>query len=466
MIRVIRSRNKQSDTHFYLRNPIPKDKMGIDKVQDKPKEYKATPIILMFKYNKKLNLRLKYSTGENINPKLWDDKKERVKASVTVDYKNINEKLDQISKSAKAIVKDKPNICIVDFRNKLDDIIGKTYAVVTSNQDNICPTFLEWTESFITRESGKLDVSHLTIKKYKSEYNKIKRFIEKKLPDTLITFDDIDFKFISSYKNYLYEAPLNSSQNTVSKSFEVLGKFLKSASKDLYVNDSGVKVPVSTNLIHIDDEFGVGRIKTSKSILTFDQLLHLYQFDFSQYETLSRVRYLFLLMAFTGLRISDMLSFSRKSIIKEPDGKLTLKVFIKKGKERKEDTEVFIFVIPELKEIFEMYNYNIPNDITEQSMNKYIKDVCKVAGFDDIVQMKISAGGKTKTIEKPLYETITNHTARFSFITWAINEFGIRAEELQKITGQSLKVLLGYEKGNKKDNAKRVADTITKLRKL
>ncbi len=143
---------------------------------------------------------------------------------------------------------------------------------------------------------------------------------------------------------------------------------------------------------------------------------------------------------------------------------MVLRVFITKGKQKKKDTEIIIPVIQELKEIFEMYNYNIPNDISEPSMNKYIKEVCKAAGFTRLVQMKFSKGGKSMVETVPLYETITNHTARYSFITYAINEHNVSAEQLQKITGQSLKVLLAYEKGNKMSNAIKVADIINKNR--
>jgi integrase len=453
-MRIVRSRNKQAYPHFYLRDKNIASKPGRDNKS-------TTPILFYYTYNKKHRLRLKYSTGLFIQPKLWDESKERVKASVLVDHDEMNQRLDLISQSAKAIAKDNPNINIVRFRNELDDIIGKSYVEV---EDKETYDFFSWTKKFICEQSKRLDISPLTIKKYWAEYNKFKQFNEEERKDRLLFFDDIDLKLIGEYRTYLYSPPRNSSQNTVNKTLEVLAKFLKSATKETFINNNGEKVPVSTNKIYEDDEYRIKRVKTSKTILTFDQLLQLYHFDFSENKTLSHVRYLFLIMAFSGLRISDLMSLSKNSIIENADGTLMLHVFLKKGKEKKEDTEVYIPVIPELKEIFEIYNYNIPNKISQQKINMYVKEVCKLAGFNEMVEMKISTGGTTKTEFKPLYETISNHIARYSFITIAINEWGIKAEDLMKITGQTLKVLLGYEKGNKKKNAEKVGQIITQKR--
>jgi integrase len=446
-MKVIRKRNKQSLPHFYLRDKTSKNE---------------TPIVLYYKYNNKLERRLTYSSGLVINPKFWDFDKERAKASVLIDHIEINSKLDKIVNHVNNICKSSREIDIVEFRNILDDFVGRQY-FIENNQNgiiNVAPKFLTWVQYFINSESKKIEASHYTIKKYNSELNKLKDFIKKEYKKDDIPFDSIDLNFSRNYKQFLYKPPYENSQNTVSKSFEVLSTFLKKASKDTYINDEGFKIPVSTNIVFNDEDWVVSRINTSKSILTFEQLIHLYKYDFTNYNTLSRVRYLFLIMAFTALRISDLLTLSKDSIIKNPDGSLFLRVFVKKGRQRKKDTEIIIPVITELKEIFEMYNYNIPNDITEPSMNKYIKEVCKIAGFTEDVQMKSSKGGKPIIENLPLYTTITNHTARYSFITFAINDFGISAEQLAKITGQTLKVLLGYEKGNKKVNAQKVADLI------
>ena len=43
-----------------------------------------------------------------------------------------------------------------------------------------------------------------------------------------------------------------------------------------------------------------------------------------------------------------------------------------------------------------------------------------------------------------------------------MNDYGIRPQELQKITGQSLKVLLEYERGDATLNAVRVAGKIAR----
>lgn len=61
---------------------------------------------------------------------------------------------------------------------------------------------------------------------------------------------------------------------------------------------------------------------------------------------------------------------------------------------------------------------------------------------------------------KPILELITNHSARYSFITNALNENNLSVIEASKITGQSIKVLIEYERGDKVKKALEIAPKV------
>ena len=139
-------------------------------------------------------------------------------------------------------------------------------------------------------------------------------------------------------------------------------------------------------------------------------------------------------------------------------------MFTNKGDSQKKDNEVVIPCIPELKAILTKYNFNIPAGISNQKMNAYLKELGKLVGLNRQILDKSSVGGTIVETYKPIWVTLVNHTGRYSFVNIMINEFGIRAEDLCKITGQSLKILLHYERGNKLENARKVGGFISEQR--
>ncbi len=159
-MKVIRKRNKQSAPHFYLRHP---------------KSNAETPILLYYKFNKQLEKRLTYSTGQVINPKYWNENKERAKPSVVFDYKRMNLILDKIIAQANELVQDEQILNIVEFRNKLDDFMGRDYFIADNEtiQTLSPPTFVEWVNTFIINETSWVDSSIYTINKSKSELKKL-----------------------------------------------------------------------------------------------------------------------------------------------------------------------------------------------------------------------------------------------------------------------------------------------------
>ncbi|MFZ1703102.1 MAG: site-specific integrase [Saprospiraceae bacterium] len=405
-----------------------------------------------------MDSRLKYSIGEFVEPKYWNLKRERAKVTAAhPEYADLNNRLDDILGKVSEIKNKNPNIDIKSFKTKLDIELGRE----VDRPENGPPTFFEFIVSYINIEKGRVN-STLTWKKYHTIYNHLVQYcLDKNLNE--LNYEDIDISFLASFTDWCYSEPRNQSQNTVSKAFEVIKKFLKLSSKMYFEDEEGKKHPYHNNQIFLDDEFNVGRVDTSKHPLHFDEIMQLYNYDLSQNQRLDRIRDLFLVSCLSGLRFSDFSRLQPQHIF-EDDGQLYIRMFTKKGDSQKKDNEVVIHCIPELKAILTKYNFNIPAGISNQKMNAYLKELGKLVGLNRQILDKSSVGGSIVETNKPIWETIVNHTGRYSFVNIMINEFGIRAEDLCKITGQSLKILLHYERGNKLENARKVGGFISEQR--
>ena len=61
--------------------------------------------------------------------------------------------------------------------------------------------------------------------------------------------------------------------------------------------------------------------------------------------------------------------------------------------------------------ILEKYDYSLPR-ISNQKFNKYLKELLKEMGFNEIVKKSMKFGDVIEESESPLYERISSHTAR------------------------------------------------------
>ena len=264
--------------------------------------------------------------------------------------------------------------------------------------------------------------------------------------------DDVNLDFSDNFEQWMYRTH-ESSQNTVSKCLSIIKQVIADAAINGYHN----------NLIF--QRIGVKRVKTSKVFLEVSELEQLSSINLSDNDRLSRVKDLFLIACYTGLRYSDFKRLKKDHII-NVKGLDMIDLYQYKGRETKEDTQVIIPVLPQLQSILQKYDYDLPKAYSATEMNRTIKKVLKKANINRVVKYKESKAGKSIISNIEVWEKTTNHTARFTFINMMINDYGISPMALSKITGQSLKVLLGYERGDKRKNAAKVyAQVIEQIEK-
>jgi integrase len=131
----------------------------------------------------------------------------------------------------------------------------------------------------------------------------------------------------------------------------------------------------------------------------------------------------FVIGCFTGLRVSDLTRLDENCLKDE-------QIHIETQKTRQ---KVIINLSEEVKAIIKKHN-GFPEKIVEQHLNRTIKEVCKLAGFTEVVEVRNSAGGGKNTEKKEFWELVSSHTCRRSCAT---NMYlsGVPVLDIMKVTG-------------------------------
>ena len=107
-------------------------------------------------------------------------------------------------------------------------------------------------------------------------------------------------------------------------------------------------------------------------------------------------------------------------------------------------------------EILAKYKGSLPPVISNQKMNKYIKEIGEIAGIDETTKIAITRGGKTETNLFPKFDLMTTHTARSSFSTNAYL-MDIPSISIMKITGhRTERSFMKYIRISQEENANKL----------
>lgn len=194
--------------------------------------------------------------------------------------------------------------------------------------------------------------------------------------------------------------------------------------------------------------------------LDWDELMALYNFKLPPGKKyLERVRDVFCLCCFTGLRYSDVANLKKSDIA---DGCITITTV------KTHDT-LTIELNDYSAEILSRYSAtDCGGDaampvISNQRMNDYLKELGEVCGIDTPVTMTYYKGGQRHDETHPKYELLTTHCGRRTFICNALM-LGIPPEIVMKWTGHSdYKAMKPYIAVS--DNAKRKAMSLFNKKK-
>ncbi len=357
-------------------------------------------IYLMFSYS---SYRLKYSTRQKIANKDWNKSKQRIKANVT-GSSAVNAYLDHLAAKANSILLEctkegetpTPDI----LREKMDKSLGK----IELKKLSIYQAFDEFLNS------KRNDVAERTIRKYRTVKNLLQEFDS--YSGNRLTFQSINDVYYEKLMDFFYHKK-EYVNNTCSKYISTLKTFMDWANKRGHTN----------NISHRD--FKAKRKPAEIIYLQENELLLLFNFDLSKNPRLDRIRDLFCLACFSGLRFSDASQIKTENI---KGGNIVYHI-------NKTRETLTIPLNSYSASIIDKYmdRLGFLPSISNQKANIYLKELCELAGLDRI-ETKVQYRGANKIeIKKPLHQFISFHDARRTFVTLAL-EKGMRSEVVKKIT--------------------------------
>jgi len=395
---------------------------------------KTHSIYLNYKQGREFEFRA--STKIKIKPKFWDAKKQTIKNnSEFVERKDVIKQLNDIKDY---LIKTESSFKARDI-SITKNLIKKEYQnYFKKPEPKQKPTSLfEYIKEFQNRPDVKKTRSKGTLKNYKLTENFLKRFNDEKYP---IDFDTIDMDFYNDFIEWAETQSL--SKNYIGKHINTLKTFLTNATNDKVNNYKEFQNP----------RFKVLKETAQNIFLSLDELDKIYKKDFSHLPKLDQARDLFLIGAYTGLRVSDFNYLKPENIFND-NGIDFLRVETKKTKK-----EVIIPLRPEVKAIFLKHGQKPPKRMPDQHINKKIKEVCENVGIDEVVFKEQTKGGKKIRAKKFKYDLVKTHTARRSFCTNAYLS-GMNTLDIMQISGHtSEKTFLNYIKADALQKANKISE--------
>jgi site-specific recombinase XerD len=426
--------------------------------------------------------QLVYSTGYKILPKYWDFEKTKVKNVTHVSNKdeintyllNLRELINKaveiygelVEPLNKNILKEFLDKSVESYKTKKDSEepikIGKyalnRYALTSDDLEATISNFLtpqpeaqtklslfEYIEQFIHEaETGYRLIDG--VKRYAVRSIQRYRSTQKLLTDFQATysrnldFETVDLTFYKDFSSYMVTVK-DYAPETMGKHITALKTFLREATEE----------GINQNLDYQKKTFKVVSKSSEESVniaLNEDELLEMYNLDLSANQRLERVRDLFIIGTKTGLRFSDFTDIKPENIREDKQGAY-LEIIQFKTKRK-----VVIPIDATVKTILQKYNNVLPEAVSNQKFNDYIKEVAQLCtslqGMEFLSYVK---GGKNIEENVERWKMISSHTARRSMATNAY-ERGTPVLSIMAITSHSTeKAFMAYIKTSKRKQA-------------
>jgi integrase len=333
-----------------------------------------------------------------------------------------------------------PIISEIYLKDSLDKYFTKT--TKEEREDDNKKSFWGYYNLFLTRMKNgtRLHLSKGTPMAPKTifQFDNLKRHLEnyQKVKKTKIDFDKIDLTFYNYFVEYL-TTKLNLAPNTIGKLITNLKVFLREAF------DEGI----TTNNIFANRRFRSNSSLADTIYLTPIEINEILNLDLKTNLKLDKVRDMFIIGCYTGLRFSDIISIKPEHI---NDGMIEITQL--KTKER-----VAIPITNEVERILTKYNNSL-HKISNQKFNDYLYEVVKKCeGLKVEITKKSIQGGKQIVMKNPKYEFVTSHTARRSFATNEYMNKDLSVRDIMAITGHKTeKSFYKYIRQTPKENAERI----------
>lgn len=401
---------------------------------------KETTVICRF-YSKETGA-LDFSTGEKIPTEYWQG--QRVSARYKKNHDRINKSLSQIECDLLDVWRQNKGASKVTLKALI------TQAIKGGSSDEK-KTFIPAVKLFIAQYEQEKEKA--TITKYRALLHKLEQF------NPNLTFADLDQTFYDQFKKWLYGnnnpvyAGYDLRRDTDGDGYTLVACDSPAVRVGLF-DDVVFKYIVNLQTIlawsakrgyHVNPSYKEWEIiKREYPVisLTLDELQRI-EALYSLPGHLQIAQDYLSICCRTGQRISDVKRISALSISTG-----TWKIFQKKGSRQKQkivELPLNGFCSP-VKDIVNKYGGQLPA-LSEQHINKHIKELCKRAGIDQEIYIERWQGNKKIRIPGKKYEFISTHCGKKSFIT-ILGGMGVPVRLISQLTGTSIRTIekhyLGY----------------------
>lgn len=430
--------------------------------QRNKKAKKAEPPKKKIKRKEEVNILTRFSNGrqfdvvattrKQINPTFWNNKSGAVRDISEFDkrdefQKKLNELerhiLDEFDETSDKNMIDKQwlDITIDKFYNE------EKYAEEKTTLFNYIQNFIELSKSRTNPNTGN-PVSYRMQREYHITFNYLKKYAKKfGEPD----FDDINLDFYNKYTDFLRSQKVivwDKEGNIVKEKFLALNTVGKKIITLKIFLNAATEEGINKNYRYKSRSFKAPSEEADNIYLTKEELDKFYTHDFSKKPYLERVRDLFIVGSWTGLRYSDLQQIT-------PD---KIKGNFIELRQQKTGQKVIIPVHQTVREILDKYNGELPEPISNQKFNDYLKDAAELTELDDIFIKTTSENGKKVEKRYKKHEIISSHTARRSFCTNAYID-NIPTLAIMAISGhRTEKAFLKYIKADGREHAQKILE--------
>ena len=342
------------------------------------------PILLFYSFS---GQRLQYYTGHRIDASKWDGENQKAKkgyaeaSNINNDLTDLKTKVNGLSDTAKAL---KIPLSVRYFKDGLTDkLVVKEYH-----------SFLQAYEEFI--KSSELTKSGGTVRNLKSTLTILKEF--SKLSGIRLEFETIDQNFYNKFLEYCFTIR-GVRNNYTGNLIKNLKAFLNYATDKEY----------NTNLAYNKKSFKKLVEEPEIIYLTYEELIRLYNFKFTD-KRLQETRDVFCFGCFTGMRYGDIKALAPENIRKD---------FIVYRVDKTDENNTIplnTYSTAILKKYKGHPEYCLPV-ASEFEINDSLRELAKKAKLKRSIQQTHYQGMKRITTKEPLFDAITFHVSKKTFMT-------------------------------------------------
>ena len=274
--------------------------------------------------------------------------------------------------------------------------IKKAYAALINSSDEDADSVLDYAKRVFCQKrlsQGRL-ISQASLLKFRTLAHHLEKFQEKY--GYRLTWGRIDSKFKSDLDQYFFQ-DCELAANTGNRYYKHLKQVIKHAQNE----------GLHTNTYFQHSDFVPPAESLVKVFLNEAELQKIADLDLDKNDRLRLVRDAFLVGCWTGLRFSDWHKVTTA----------TIKGHVIRVIQTKTKKPVILPLAPEIEAIVQAYGSQGVNQISNQKLNDYIKEVALMAGICELFITSITRGGRLVTDQREKWQLVTSHTARRSFAT-------------------------------------------------